>query len=70
MIDAFVFNNRARQGEQKEMKKKLQAELEPGNPNWEFLHMIRYLPECTLMLRRGDGWGLSRGNLPLVTGSR
>lgn len=32
---------RAQQQEQREMKLRLQQEVDPGNPNWEFIQMIR-----------------------------
>ncbi|KAK2556756.1 Kinesin-like protein KIF2A [Acropora cervicornis] len=32
---------RAQQQEQREMKLRLQQEVDPGNPSWEFLQMIR-----------------------------
>ena len=34
---------RAQQQEQREMKLRLQQEVDPGNPNWEFIQMIRCL---------------------------
>ena len=33
--------SRAQQQEQREMKLRLQQEVDPGNSNWEFLQMIR-----------------------------
>ena len=33
---------RAQQQEQREMRVKLQQEVDPGNPSWQFIHMIRY----------------------------
>ena len=36
----FVIS-RAQQQEQREMKLRLQQEVDPGNANWEFLQMIR-----------------------------
>ena len=35
--------HRAQQQEQREMKLRLQQEVDPGNPNWEFIQMIRYV---------------------------
>lgn len=32
---------RQKQNEAREQRDKLQMELDPGNPNWEFLKMIR-----------------------------
>ncbi len=32
---------RQKQSEAREQRDKLQLELDPGNPNWEFLKMIR-----------------------------
>ena len=41
---------RARQSEIKKEQEKVQLELDPGNPNWQFLKMIRYLILSYLLL--------------------
>lgn len=41
LTKSFFFVPRAQQQEQREMKLRLQQEVDPGNPSWEFLQMIR-----------------------------
>ena len=41
LIHKFI--NRAMQQEQKEMQLRLQQEYDPGNPDWQFIQMIRYV---------------------------
>ena len=40
-VHATFVISRAQQQEQREMKLRLQQEVDPGNSNWEFLQMIR-----------------------------
>ena len=43
---------RARQSEIKKEQEKEQLELDPGNPNWQFLKMIRYLIFSSVGVKR------------------
>ena len=60
---------RAQQLEQRILREKIQQEIDPGNPYWELIKMIRYIPQLAFLTMTNirHFWVASNSREPMQT---